>query len=361
MEKRDYYEILDTPRDSIQSEIKKAYYKMAMTCHPDRHPDDLEAEEKFKECAEAWEVLGDPTKRERYDKFGHSKSGGGFGGGDFDMGDVFDEFSDLFGKAGDSTFGGARSKRRQFKGQDLRFKLWVTLEEIYEGIEKVIEITKMLPCEPCKATGAEGNKATSFVYCKPCKGSGSLMKDMKTILGEMRIKQVCPTCNSDGKLIKIKCGKCDGSGIAEGKERTAVHVQKGVPNGEKITIKDRGNVGKKGGEYGDLFIIIKEIPHKDYVRRGNDLHYDMRLNFADLVHGTTVKIPMITGAIATIEVPPRTQSGRAFVVEGMGMPDFVENKNGDFIITAYAHTPQDLTTDEAIIIDHIKNAENFKV
>ncbi len=358
-EKKDYYEVLDIPRDSSQMEIKKAYHKKAMEYHPDKNPDDAGAETMFKECAEAYGILNDPTKRERYDKFGHSTSGGGMGS-DFSMEDIFDEFADIFSGAGSSTFGGTRSRKKQFKGEDLRFKLEVTLKEIYEGIEKTVEIITIVHCKSCKKTGAKNGAPESFKYCKECNGSGTVEKSAKTILGDMVTKKVCYKCNGEGKFIKIPCEKCNGESIAEGKERTIVHIPKGVPEGEKIIIKEKGNAGKKGGEFGDLIIVIKEISHKHYVRQGNNLHYDLRLNFADLVHGTKVKVQMITGAIAEIEVPPKTQSGKTFIIKGMGMPDFAENKKGDMIITAYAHTPQDLTTDEAIIIDHIKNSNNFK-
>lgn len=359
-EKRDYYEVLDIPRDSTQAEIKKAYYRMAMRYHPDKNPDDEKAEVLFKECAEAYEILSDSTKRERYDRFGHSASGGGMGSEFSSMEDIFQEFADIFGKAGSDTFGGVRSERRKFKGEDLKFTLELTLEEIYEGVEKVVEIKKVMSCNMCKSTGGKNADPKSFRYCKECKGSGTIEKEARTILGNMVTKKVCEKCNGEGKLIEIKCEKCEGEGVAEDKERTTVAVPKGILEKEKIIIKGKGNAGKKGGDYGDLIIIIKQIPHKNFVRRGDNLHYDLRLNLADLYYGIRVKIPMITGAMADIEVPEKTQSGRTFLIEGMGIPNMESTKKGNMVITAYAHTPQDLTSDETIIIDHIQKSKNFK-
>ena len=214
---KDFYKILDIPRDASQDEIKKKYWHLAKKYHPDKNPDNKEAEEKFKEAAHAYEVLGDPIKRERYDRFGYSDSSIN---STTSVHDIFEDFADIFGGAGSSTFGGKYAKRKSFKGEDLRFKLEITIEEIYTGVEKTVEVEKLMPCKSCNKTGGKGGKPESFEYCTPCNGSGTIRKHSKTILGDMVTKQVCTKCNGEGKNIKIPCPTCDGEGIAKNKERT---------------------------------------------------------------------------------------------------------------------------------------------
>ncbi|MFA6834502.1 MAG: DnaJ domain-containing protein, partial [Bacteroidaceae bacterium] len=303
--KRDFYEVLGVDKSATDDEIKKAYRKKAIQYHPDKNPGNKEAEDKFKEAAEAYEVLSDKDKRARYDQFGHAGMGGagGFSGQNMSMDDIFSMFGDIFGGqsgggfggfggfgGGFSGFGGAGgSQKRKFRGADLRVKAKLTLKEIATGVEKKFKINKYIPCKVCQGSGAEGN--SGIETCSTCKGSGTVVRTQQTILGNMQTQTTCPTCHGEGKIIKNKCKACAGEGITHGEEIVTVQIPKGVANGMQLSMRGKGNAGKHNGIPGDLLIVIEEKPHSELMRDGNDVVYNLLLDFATAALGDAVEIP----------------------------------------------------------------------
>ena len=312
-EKRDYYEILEVTKTATVEEIKKAYRKKAIQYHPDKNPGDKEAEEKFKEAAEAYDVLSNPEKRSRYDQFGHAGvSGaagnggpfGGFGGEGMSMDDIFSMFGDIFGGRGGgfgggfggfSGFGGGGSQQRRYRGSDLRVKVKLTLKEISTGVEKKFKLKKYVPCDQCHGTGAEGDGGSET--CPTCKGSGSVIRNQQTILGTMQTRVTCSTCGGEGKIIKNKCKKCGGDGIIYGEEVVSVKIPAGVAEGMQLSMGGKGNAGKHNGVAGDLLILVEEEPHQDLIRDENDLIYNLLLSFPTAALGGAVEIPTIDGKV----------------------------------------------------------------
>ena len=313
-EKRDYYEILEVTKTATADEIKKAYRKKAIQYHPDKNPGDKEAEEKFKEAAEAYDVLSNPEKRSRYDQFGHAGvSGaagnggpfGGFGGEGMSMDDIFSMFGDIFGGRGGgfgggfggfSGFGGGGgSQQRRYRGSDLRVKVKLTLKEISTGVEKKFKLKKYVPCDQCHGTGAEGDGGSET--CPTCKGSGSVIRNQQTILGTMQTRVTCSTCGGEGKIIKNKCKKCGGDGIVYGEEVVTVKIPAGVAEGMQLSMGGKGNAGKHNGVAGDLLILVEEETHQDLIRDENDLIYNLLLSFPTAALGGAVEIPTIDGKV----------------------------------------------------------------
>ena len=305
-EKRDYYEILEVTKTATADEIKKAYRKKAIQYHPDKNPGDKEAEEKFKEAAEAYDVLSNPEKRSRYDQFGHAGvSGaagnggpfGGFGGEGMSMDDIFSMFGDIFGGRGGgfgggfggfSGFGGGGgSQQRRYRGSDLRVKVKLTLKEISTGVEKKFKLKKYVPCDQCHGTGAEGDGGSET--CPTCKGSGSVIRNQQTILGTMQTRVTCSTCGGEGKIIKNKCKKCGGDGIVYGEEVVTVKIPAGVAEGMQLSMGGKGNAGKHNGVAGDLLILVEEETHQDLIRDENDLIYNLLLSFPTAALGGAVE------------------------------------------------------------------------
>ena len=320
-EKRDYYEILEVTKTATVEEIKKAYRKKAIQYHPDKNPGDKEAEEKFKEAAEAYDVLSNPEKRSRYDQFGHAGvSGaagnggpfGGFGGEGMSMDDIFSMFGDIFGGRGGgfgggfSGFGGGGSQQRRYRGSDLRVKVKLTLKEISTGVEKKFKLKKYVPCDQCHGTGAEGDGGSET--CPTCKGSGSVIRNQQTILGTMQTRVTCSTCGGEGKIIKNKCKKCGGDGIIYGEEVVSVKIPAGVAEGMQLSMGGKGNAGKHNGVAGDLLILVEEEPHQDLIRDENDLIYNLLLSFPTAALGGAVEIPTIDGKVK-VKIDSGTQPG----------------------------------------------------
>ncbi|HRR12131.1 MAG TPA: DnaJ domain-containing protein, partial [Tenuifilum sp.] len=276
--KRDYYEILGVPRNASKDEIKKAYRKMALKYHPDKNPGDKDAEEKFKEAAEAYEVLSDDNKRARYDQFGHAGMGNGAGGGgfshDWTIEDIFAQFGDIFGGhfgsfGGFGGFGGGRSSRRTNRGTDLRVKVKLSLSDIANGVEKKIKVNKYVSCQSCGGTGAAGG--SSYSTCSTCRGSGYVTRVTNTLLGQMQTTSPCPTCNGEGKVITNKCVACNGEGVVREDEVITVKIPAGVAEGMQLNVQAKGNAARRGGVPGDLLVMIEEEKHPNLVRDGNDL------------------------------------------------------------------------------------------
>ena len=321
-EKRDYYEILEVTKTATVEEIKKAYRKKAIQYHPDKNPGDKEAEEKFKEAAEAYDVLSNPEKRSRYDQFGHAGvSGaagnggpfGGFGGEGMSMDDIFSMFGDIFGGRGGgfrggfggfSGFGGGGSQQRRYRGSDLRVKVKLTLKEISTGVEKKFKLKKYVPCDQCHGTGAEGDGGSET--CPTCKGSGSVIRNQQTILGTMQTRVTCSTCGGEGKIIKNKCKKCGGDGIIYCEEVVSVKIPAGVAEGMQLSMGGKGNAGKHNGVAGDLLILVEEEPHPDLIRDENDLIYNLLLSFPTAALGGAVEIPTIDGKVKVKTFPGGT-------------------------------------------------------
>ena len=363
MEKRDYYEVLGVEKNASADEIKKAYRKKAIQYHPDRNPGDKEAEEKFKEAAEAYDVLSNPEKRARYDQFGHAgMSGaagnggpfGGFGGG-MSMDDIFSMFGDIFGGHGGfggfSGFGGGggNTQQRYHRGSDLRVKVKLTLKEISTGVEKKFKLKKYVPCPHCHGSGAEGNGGVET--CPTCKGTGSIIRNQQTILGTMQTRTTCPTCGGEGHIIKNKCKECGGEGIVYGEEIVTVKIPKGVAEGMQLSMSGKGNAGKHNGVPGDLLILVEEEPDKEL--------YNLLLNFPTAALGGTVEIPTIDGKVK-VKIEPGTQPGKVLRLRNKGLPSVNGYGTGDLLVNVSIYVPETLSKDEKKALEEMEKSDNFQ-
>lgn len=364
--KRDYYEILSVTRTANGEEIKKAYRKVAMQYHPDRNPGDKAAEEKFKEAAEAYEILSDGDKRSRYDRYGHAgvsgQGAGGFGGGNMNMDDIFSQFGDIFGDdifgsffGGGGRRGGQRS--RGIRGSNLRVKLKLNYEEIAKGVSKSIKVKKYVPCATCSGSGAK-DKA-SIQHCNTCGGSGQVRKVTSTFLGQMQTVTTCPTCNGEGTTIAAKCGSCKGEGRVYGEETVTIDIPAGVQEGMQLSVTGKGNAGERGGSPGDLIVLIEEEAHPQLQRDGLNVAFDLYITFPDAVFGTSAEVPTIDGR-AKIKVPAGTQSGKIFRLKGKGFPAVNSYEKGDQLIHVNVWTPQHLNTEEKAMMEKLQESSNFK-
>lgn len=366
MAKRDYYEVLGVSKDVDENKLKKAYRKLAMKYHPDRNPDDKVAEEKFKEAAEAYDVLGDSDKRARYDRFGHAGvdgQQGGFGGGagGMTMEDIMSQFGNMFGGGGGGGDffggGGARRQARGERGSNLRIKVSLTLEEIAEGVSKTIKVKRQKTCEVCDGSGAKDS--SSVTSCHTCNGAGVVRQVRSTFLGQMATTTTCPTCSGTGTVIKANCNNCKGEGRTYGEDTIEVNIPAGVEEDMQLSMRGKGNAGRRGGPAGDLLINIKEKPHEFLQRDGQKLIYDLYLNFADAALGTSVEVPTITGRVK-IKVPAGTQSGKIFRLREKGLPALQGYGKGDQLIHVNLWTPKKLNREETELLERMRDMDNFK-
>jgi molecular chaperone DnaJ len=349
--KRDYYDVLGVGRSATPEEIKKAYRKIAIQFHPDKNPGNKEAEEKFKEAAEAYEVLSNPEKRAQYDRFGHARSGGGGYGHTMNMEDIFSQFGDIFG--GGSPFesffgGGSRSTRRQRKGSNLRIKLKLTLEEIAQGVEKKIKVHRLV--------AADG---VSFKSCTTCQGSGQVRKVVNTMLGQMVSSSTCPMCNGTGQTVDQRPPGVDSSGLVSKEEIISVKIPAGVSDGMQLSMSGKGNEAPGGGIAGDLLILIEEVEDSVLKRDGNNIIYDLYLSFIDAALGTTVEVPSIGGRVK-IKIEPGTQSGKVLRLRGKGLRDINGYETGDQLIYVNVWTPKKLSAEERATLETLRGSPNFE-
>ena len=363
MSKRDYYEILGVAKNADAAAIKKAYRKTALQFHPDKNPGDKAAEEKFKEAAEAYEVLSDDDKRARYDRFGHAgvSGNGGFGGGGMSMDDIMDQFSDIFGGSPFDTFfggsGGGRSRRGGgTRGSNLRIKVSLSLEEIANGTTKKIKVKKQIKCGTCHGSGAKDSGSIST--CGTCNGSGYVRQVRSTFLGQMQTTSACPTCKGGGQVITSKCSTCRGEGRTYDDKTIEIEIPAGVEEGMQLSMRGHGNTGQRGGPAGDLLINIEEKPHEFLKRDGANVIYDLYLNFADAALGTSVEVPTI-GGIVKIKIPAGTQGGKIFRLKEKGLPVVQSYQKGDQLIHVSVWTPKKLTADEKSMLEKLKGSPNF--
>lgn len=374
MEKRDYYEVLEVTKEATAEVIKKAYRKKAIQFHPDKNPGDKVAEEKFKEAAEAYDVLSNPDKRARYDQFGHAGMsgaagnggpfGGGFGGAGMSMDDIFSMFGDVFGGRGGGGFGGfggfgggGGQQQRRFRGSDLRVKVKLTLKEVATGAEKKFKLKKYVNCSHCHGTGAEGDGGSET--CPTCKGSGSVIRNQQTILGTMQTRVTCSTCSGEGKIIKNKCKHCGGEGIEYGEEVVSVNIPAGVAEGMQLSMGGKGNAGKHNGVPGDLLILVEEEQHPDLIRDENDLIYNLLLSFPTAALGGTVEIPTIDGKVK-VKIDSGTQPGKVLRLRGKGLPNVNGYGTGDLLVNVSVYVPETLTKDEKNTLEKMESSENFQ-
>ncbi len=364
-EKRDYYEVLGVERNANADEIKKAYRKAAIKYHPDKNPGDKEAEEKFKEAAEAYDVLSNPDKRARYDQFGHAgmnggaASGGfgGFSGGGFSMEDIFSQFGDIFG----GHFGGFSSSRgggmRVNRGTDIRVKVKLTLAEIANGTTKKLKINKTIACDKCGGTGAKDS--SSYSTCATCNGSGYVTRVESTFFGRMQTQNVCPTCGGTGKVITAKCDKCGGEGVVRGDEVVEIRIPAGVGEGMAVTVSGKGNAARHGGISGDLLVMIEEERNPELVRDGNDLIHNLNLPLTTCILGGDVEVPTIDGR-AKIKIAPGTHAGKVLRLRGKGLPDVNGYGRGDILIVVDITIPDSLTSEERRLVEQLSEQPHFK-
>ncbi len=369
MTKRDYYEILGVSKNATADEIKKAYRKVAMQHHPDRNPGNKEAEEKFKEAAEAYEVLSDADKKARYDRYGHAAfapgSGGFSGSTNVNMEDIFSQFGDIFGDDIFGSFfgGGGRrsssggSRNHGTRGSNLRIKLKLNYEEMAKGVTKNIKVKKYVPCNTCNGSGAKDKGGVQT--CSTCGGSGQVRKVTSTFLGQMQTVSTCPTCNGEGTIITNKCTACKGEGRVYGEETVNINIPAGVQEGMQLSLSGKGNAGERGGMPGDLIVLIEEEAHKELQRDGLNVAYELHISFPDAVFGTNAEVPTIDGR-AKIKIPPGTQSGKIFRLKGKGFPEVNGYGRGDQLIHVNVWTPQNVTHDEKEMLNQMNASPNFK-
>ena len=359
MAKRDYYEVLGVSRDASKEEIKKAYRKLALRYHPDKNPGDKSAEDKFKEAAEAYEVLSNDQKRARYDQFGHaglSGSGQGFGAGGMTIEDIFSQFGDIFGGFGFGGFGSSRMSRSVNKGTNLRVKVVLNLEEIATGVEKKLKLKKYISCNNCSGTGAADGSAYS--NCHTCHGSGQVTRISNTFLGQIQTSTTCPACGGEGKVITRKCPHCAGEGIIRDLEIVSINIPAGVSRGMQMTVTGKGNAARRGGINGDLLVLIDEVKHPELIRDGNDLLYSLFLSISDAAIGSNAEIPTVDGKVK-IRIDPGTQPGKILRLKGKGLPEVNGYGKGDLLVNINVWIPKYLTKEEKRILVKLNESENF--
>ncbi|MBO7314478.1 MAG: molecular chaperone DnaJ [Alistipes sp.] len=337
-EKRDYYEVLGVERNADADTIKKAYRKAAIKYHPDKNPGDKEAEEKFKEAAEAYDVLSNEEKRARYDRFGHAGMGGAAGGGGFG--------------------GGSRQRsQRVNRGSDIRVTVKLSLQEISEGVTKKLKINKMVACDKCGGSGAKSSSA--YATCSACNGSGYVVTVQNSFFGRMQTQSVCPTCGGTGKVIKERCDKCSGEGAVKGQEIIEVKIPAGVGDGMAITVRGKGNAARQGGVAGDLLVVIEEEHNPQLVRDGNDLIHNLNITVTTAILGGEVEVPTIDGK-ARIKIAPGTHAGKVLRLRGKGIPDVNGYGRGDIMVVVDITIPDDLTREERELVEKLSEKPHFK-
>lgn len=364
MAKRDYYDVLGVSKDASEDEIKKAYRKIAIKYHPDRNPGNKEAEEKFKEAAEAYDVLHDPQKRQQYDQFGFNGPGGagfsGFNGGGMNMDDIFSMFGDIFGgRAGFGGFGGQR-RQQQYRGSDLRLKVRLSLVDVANGVTKKFKVRKDVVCSHCHGSGAENGSAAET--CPTCHGSGVVTHTTQSFFGMMQTQGVCPTCEGEGKIIKNKCHKCGGSGVEKGEEVVEIKIPAGVAEGMVVNVPGKGNAGRHNGINGDIQVFIEEEPNDTFVRDGNNLIYNLLLDFPTAALGGEVEIPTIDGIKLKVKIENGTQPGKTLRLRGKGLPAVQGYGHGvgDLVVNISVYVPKTLDRDEKEALTKFKHSDNFK-
>ena len=370
-EKRDYYDVLGISKDASAEEIKKAYRKKAIEHHPDKNPGDKGAEEKFKEAAEAYDVLSNPDKKAKYDRFGHAgvsgaAGGGGFSGGGFSMDDIFANFGDIFGGrfggsfgggfSGFSGFGGGQRQRVQ-RGSDIRIRVKLNLSEIVHGVEKKIKINKLVSCPDCHGKGAISE--ADIKTCENCHGTGMVTKITQTILGQMQSSAPCPSCGGEGKKIVNPCKKCGGSGLVKSTEDISFKIPAGVGQGIQLTVQGKGNAAKSGGVNGNLLVLIEEEAHPELQRDGNDLIYSLFISIPEAINGCDMEIPAVDGKLK-IKIESGTQAGKVLRLRGKGIPDVNGYGVGDLLVYIQVWIPKKVDKSEKEIIEKFKNSPNFK-
>lgn len=366
--KRDYYEILGVPRNASQEEIKKAYRRLAMQYHPDRNPGNKEAEEKFKEAAEAYEILSDPDKRRRYDQFGHA----GMQGSDFrqwtDINDIFDAFRDIFGGSGfggsifDDFFSGTTSTRSRRssstqRGSDLRVKIKLSLEEILTGVSKKIKIKRYKKCSTCDGIGAESG--SGYQTCSVCQGSGEIRQVSRSVFGQFVNISTCGNCNGEGRVISNPCKICGGDGRVQEEATVSVEIPAGVSTGNYLTLRGEGNAGRRGAPAGDLIVVIEELPHTIFQRQGDDIIYELELSIPEAVLGGEIEVPTLNGK-AKLKLDPGLSPGKILRMKGKGLPNINTKKQGDQLIVVNIYVPQKISSNEREILQSLMNSSNFK-
>lgn len=362
--KRDFYEILGVSKSASEQEIKKAYKKMALKYHPDRNPDNKEAEEKFKEAAEAYSILSDPQKKQRYDQYGHAglggAAGGGFGGGGMGMDDIFSMFGDIFGGGGGfggfSGFGGGGGRSQTPRGGNLRVRVKLTLNEIATGVEKTIKIRKQVNCETCGGTGAKSPSAIKT--CSHCGGSGQTIRTMNTMLGQMQTAATCPQCNGTGEQITDKCTSCSGEGVQLKEVEETIKIPAGVEDGMQLSLRGKGNAGKRGGVSGDMYVVISEIDHEDFARDGENLLYATEISVIDAILGTKITVPTLTGKVS-ITIAPGTESGKLLRLRGKGLPVVNSYSQGDIIIKVNVFIPKKINKSDKELLEKLSKSDSF--
>lgn len=361
----DYYDILGVDRNADADTLKRAFRDQALKHHPDRNPDNPEAEQKFKEAAQAYEVLSDPQKRQQYDRFGPAgvQGNGGPGPTGFhDVNDIFSAFSDIFGGRGtifDEMFAGQRRERRRpGGGSDLRITLPLTLEEISEGVEKKIKVRKFLACESCEGTGAEGGEA-GYAICSSCNGTGEIRQVSRSVFGQFINVRPCQVCRGEGRVLRTPCAACGGEGRLKGEETISVHVPQGVREDNYLTMRGAGNAGVRGGPAGALRIEIKEEPHEHFMRDGLDIFHDLYISFPQAALGAAVEVPTLTGR-ARLQLDPGVQSGKILRMRGKGLPELQGTRRGDEMVRVHVWTPERLTDEERDLLGGLLGAESFR-
>ena len=367
MTKRDYYEVLGVERNASKEELRKAYRKLAMQYHPDRNPDNKEAEEKFKEAAEAYEILNDDDKRARYDRFGHEGvRGSGFGSQGFsDINDIFSHFSDIFGGSSifDDFFGGGTQRSRGRKrgsgipGSDLRINMKLTLEEISTGVSKKIKIKKQVKCDACNGNGSEGGKSTKT--CPVCNGTGEIKTVSRSVFGQFVNIQPCNNCDGDGVVVDSPCRKCSGEGRIADETTVKIEAPAGVSEGNYLTMRAEGNAGKRGGQNGDLIVVFQEIPHEYFVRDGDDILYDLFINYPDAVLGAEVEVPTLNGK-AKLKIDGGTPSGKLLKMRDKGIKHLNHSGHGNQIVRVNIDIPKKINSKEKELLKELSEQPNIK-
>jgi molecular chaperone DnaJ len=359
MQKRDYYEVLEVPKTASAQDIKQAYRKKALELHPDRNPGNKQAEEKFKEAAEAYEVLSNDEKRARYDRYGHAGMGG-FGNQNMNMEDIFSRFGSIFegfGFSGFSGFGGSGSRASAPKGTNIRIKVKLTLEEINKGIEKNIKVQKYVKCNSCHGSGAKSSDAIK--NCSTCNGHGFTIHTQQSLFGQMQVQAECPTCHGSGKMITDKCTKCFGHGILKGEDVVNVHIPAGVAEGMQFAIRGKGNAAPNSGVNGDLLVLVQEEKHPVFERDGNNLYLEHYISFSQAALGDSVEIPVLEGK-AKVKITPGTQPSTLLRLNGKGLPDVRGYGRGDLIVNVNVWVPKNLNKEEKQMIEKLSESDNFK-